>query len=157
MTDYTAVSALLAQKKQLFLELESVTADMSLYQVEELAECMEKRSRLLQQVEQADDELRLICSADEQLRQVLNNQCSREELSPTLAALYDASLSIKAVVNRMMKNDDAIKEHLEYEKQRITQKIEELNQSGAVVADKYYRSVQTAINRPLGSGKDRMI
>lgn len=157
MTDYTAVSALLAQKKQLFLELESVTADMSLYQVNELAECMEKRSRLLQQVEQIDAELKLMCITDEELRQVLNNRCPREGLSPQLSALYDASLSIKAVVNRMMKNDDAIKEHLEYEKQRITQKIEELNQIGAVVAGKYYRSVQTGVPRPIGAGKDRMI
>ena len=157
MKDYSTEMGLLAQKKQLFLELEAVTADMPLYQVEELAECMEERGRLLKKIEQIDEELRTRFASDEPLHSALNNQCDREGLSPALRELYDASLGVKAVVNRIIKNESAITDHLEYEKQRITQKMEELNQSGGVVADKYYRSVQTAINRPLGQGKNEMI
>ena len=157
MKDYSHILELLAQKKALFLELESVSADMPLYQVEELAECMEKRGVIFRDAEQVDEELGMLSASDPELRLTLSNRCNRDGLSPALLAVYDASLGVKAVANRIQKSDGLIKEHLEYEKQRITQRMEELNHSSEKAADKYYRSIQIAVDRPLEAGKNRMI
>lgn len=148
---------LLLKKKELFLELEETTSDMSVVPFESLVDRMEQRGQLLEEIGRIDGEIKEICQGDDEARAALNHTCDREGLTPELEQLYDLSLGIKAVVNRVMKYEEQITMHLEFEKKRIEEKMEALNVSGSAVANRYHQSVQTGIKRAFGTESDKLI
>lgn len=155
-TLYTQILALLAQKKTLFSEFESVTETMYCMQAEDLAAAMDQRGLLLEQVAELDRQLAACAAGREDIRAALAHSCGREDLAPQLAEIYDAALAVKAVVNRLIKNKDSIYLHLESEKQRIRAKMEELNSGGASVAERYHQSVLTSVS-PQPKKTDKII
>lgn len=157
MTVDETLLGLLARKKECFLQVEAITEEMAVVGVEELSACMDRRARLLETVGGLDEEIRALAAGRPELLAALNHTVGRAGLPPSSARLYDASLSVKTVVNRIRKNEETVREHLELEKQRILSRMEELNRSGPAVAEQYRRSVQTGIQRQIGFGKDRML
>lgn len=157
MTTEQQILSLLSRKKELFLELEEVTANMCILPLEELSLCTDKRGTLLDKIQTTDLEIKALCSQDRDIVAALNNTCEREGLSGELGALFDASISVKAVVNRIIKNEDSIRMHLTMEKQKIAEKMEELAHSGEAVAEKYHKSVLTGQNHPFAGANDKMI
>ena len=157
MNHYFQASHLLTRKKNLFLQLEEVTGNMSLLQVEELLISTEQRGLLLEEINELDMELKAYYLQDPLLKSAITHSCNKSQLPPQLAELYDISLTVKAIANRILKNDENIKIHLNFEKERILSKIQQLNTSGDVVASKYHRSVQTGRSNPLGVSKNKFI
>lgn len=155
MDNRMQILQLLAEKQQLFSEIEKMTEDLCAQQVDELVQCMEKRGELLEQIKVIDCKIEKNCG--EELRPVLHHACARGDLSQDLVKYYDAALAIKAIANRIIKNEDGVRLHLESEKQRIAKKLEELNHSGFSVANQYHRSVETGVNQALWGGTDKMI
>lgn len=157
MSCETQILRLLSDKRDLFLEMEEVTSAMCLQQVEQIAESMDRRSRLIERIDLVDASLADLCAGRDWVRAAMQHTCDRDGLPQELGEVYDASMAVKAVVNRIVRNDDAVKAHLEFEKQRVLQKVEELNRSGTAVANQYYQSVKTAIPNPVGGLHDEKI
>ncbi len=157
MTDYQHILNLLQQKKDILLNLEKITEPMGLFSVDELSNCIEQRTSLLSQMGLIDKDVKRFCENDDLLRQTLNHTCIRGDLSEELTLLYDVSLNIKAIIMRLKNNDENIKQHLEFEKSRILDRIENLNKSGPVVAKQYNKSMQTALKKPASFKKSTII
>lgn len=154
---YGRVIEILNEKRKLFLEIERVTEPMYYGEADEIADCMEKRSTLIEKIILLDNEIKELCAGDEPLRDALNNKCNRQGLIESLAEVYDASTGVFAVINRIIGNQKAIEEHLLDEKARIEEKIKETESSGYSVANQYYQSIQTGVNRFASGENSRKI
>ncbi len=152
-----AILALLAQKRDLFLEFERVSNGLCTQAVDELQQGMEQRGALLRQVCGLDEQLRGLCGGDTALRDAVDNRCGRGDLPPDLARVFDASMEVKAVVNRILNGEEATRRHLEQQREQILQKIEAMNSSASAVAEKYRRSVQTGMPQPMVDARDKKI
>ena len=157
MKNYSQTFHFLTRKKNLFLQIEEITGNMCLLQVEELLVSVAERQIRLDEITQLDITLKEYCQEDPLLKKVLNHDCTTNQLTPELCTLYDIALAIKACVNRIIQNDESIRLHLAFEKDRILSKIEQHNTSSTVVADRYHRSVQTANSNPYGVSQKKWI
>lgn len=149
--------ALLGQKRDKLLEIERVTDWMYSLEVEELEVCMEQRSALFADIDALDRSMAGLCGDDRELAEALHQGRPKETFAPALQQVYDAALSVRAVGYRLLQNIEGVRLHLESEKQRIADKMEEINNSASSVADQYYRSVQTGTRRQFGTEFGRKI
>lgn len=126
------------QKRELFQELETISEKMLLMEVEELIESVETRGDLLNQIAQQDAELKTLCVQNDAIRQMLNNtrlpQTEQEE------ELYNSSMQVKAAASRIMESEKTIEEYMQYKRNELKTKIEQLNTSSQSTA-KYYHKV----------------
>ena len=157
MQTYAEPFSLLCHKKDLFFQLELLTEHMCLQDVDALVDTMEKRTIIFKEIESLDILIKTFTNDDHKLRQALNHEFPKNTFDTELAMLYDLSLSIKACINRINQNDDHILLHMDFEKQLILGKIEKLNTSGAVAANKYHRSTPSRSNNPFHNGKTKWI
>lgn len=152
------ILSLLSRKKELLVVFETVTSGM-LYEdrTEELEASIDQRQDILDKLMVMDRQIRQICAGDAALLQVLNHQCDRGGLRPELEELYDASLAVKAVANRIQSSDAAVVEHMELARESLKEKIEEINSGGYAVASKYYRAAQTGVARMVLDERNKKI
>lgn len=133
---------LLEEKKELFLEMEQVSEKMLLMDADELAQACSQRQKILDQVQEIDRVLKGMCQEDEEARLVMNHEVQPEAEDKALKALYEMSFAVKAVVNRIVREEEARRNHMEQQRDAIKYKIEELNQSGSSVARQYLQTAK---------------
>ena len=133
---------LLEEKKELFLEMEQVSEKMLLMDADELAQACSQRQKILDQVQEIDRVLKGMCQEDEEARLVMNHEVQPEAEDKALKALYEMSFAVKAVVNRIVREEEARRNHMEQQRDAIKYKIEELNQSGTSVARQYLQTAK---------------
>lgn len=133
---------LLEEKKDLFLEMEQVSEKMLSMNADELGEACSQRQKILDQVQEIDRVLKNICREDEDARRAMNHEVQPQDQEDDLKALYEMSFSVKAVVNRIVREEEARRNHIEQERDVIKHKIEELNQSGTSVAKQYLQTAK---------------
>ncbi len=141
MSLYEDVIACLREKTKLLSEVEKITDSMAVVPQEELLACTEKRGKLVDEIKLLDDKLREFAGMDDGIRSVLNNFCEKDDLTEELSKVYVEVLSVNAVLNRINRNDDVIKNRIEYEKEKILNKIQTFNQGGEAATQRYYKSV----------------
>lgn len=141
MSLYEDVIACLREKTKLLSEVEKITDSMAVVPQEELLACTEKRGKLVDEIKLLDDKLREFAGMDSDIRSVLNNFCEKDDLTEELSKVYVEVLSVNAILNRINSNDDVIKNRIEYEKEKILNKIQAFNQSGEAATQRYYKSV----------------
>ena len=146
MKDLDQMLDLLDQKKVFFLHYEKEMEALPLLPVEELEPCVQRGAILIKKIEELDGKLSQLIQANGPLaRSAVNHDCDRGQLDPELARLYDASLSVKAVANRILKNDDMIRQRISYERDKAMESIKEINTRSASVAGRYRQSAQTVL------------
>ncbi|HJC72336.1 MAG TPA: hypothetical protein H9698_06040 [Candidatus Ruthenibacterium merdavium] len=133
---------LLEEKKELFLEMEQVSEKMLLMDADELTQACSQRQKILDQVQEIDRVLKGMCQEDEEARLVMNHEVQPEAEDKALKALYEMSFAVKAVVNRIVREEEARRNHMEQQRDAIKYKIEELNQSGSSVARQYLQTAK---------------
>ncbi len=138
---YEDVIGCLREKTRLLNEVEKLTDLMAVVPQEELLDCTEKRGKLVDEIKIIDDKLREFAGMDNAVRNVLNNVCEKDELTDDLSRIYVEVLAVNAVLNRINSNDDVIKNRIEYEKEKILNKIQVFNQGGEAATQRYYKSV----------------
>ena len=141
----------LREKTRLLSEVERVTESMAVVPQEELLTCTEKRGKLIDEIKLIDDKLREFAGMNNEIRSVLNNLCVKSDLTEELSKVYVEVLSVNAVLNRINSNDDVIKNRIEYEREKILNKIQAFNQGGEAATQRYYKSLHgtgdlTAVN-----------
>ena len=141
MSLYEDVIACLREKIKLLSEVEKITDSMAVVPQEELLACTEKRGKLVDEIKLLDDKLREFAGMDNEIRSVLNNVCEKDDLTEELSKVYVEVLSVNAVLNRINSNDDVIKNRIEYEREKILNKIQSFNQGGEAATQRYYKSV----------------
>lgn len=141
MSQYDEVIGYLREKTKILSAVEEITVSMSVVPPEELLACTEKRGELVNEIKLIDDKLREIAAIDNDIRAVLNNNCSKDDLTPELTKVFVEVLSVNAVLNRINQNDDVIKNRIEYEKEKLLNKIQTFNQGGEAATQRYYKSV----------------
>lgn len=152
MNNSNEILKLLNEKKILFLEVEQITNDIMSAPVSDIAATLERRGKLLDSVVLLDQKISAFVGNDAVVRSVLNNTCDASSLSKEYSTLFEASLKIKAIVNRIRNSENGIKERITTERDNTLAKIERLNQSSVSVAEKYKRSLETGF--PQGRGFD---
>ena len=138
---YEDVIGYLREKTALLSEIEKITVSMAVVPQEELLACTEKRGELVDKIKIIDDKLREFAGMDNDVRNVLNNACEKDDLTPELSKIYIEVLAVNAVLNRINSNDDVIKNRIQYEKEKILNKIQTFNQGGEAATQRYYKSV----------------
>ncbi len=138
---YEDVIGYLREKTELLSEIEKITDSMAVVPQEELLACTEKRGELVDKIKIIDDKLREFAGMDNDVRNVLNNACEKDDLTPELSKIYIEVLAVNAVLNRINSNDDVIKNRIQYEKEKILNKIQTFNQGGEAATQRYYKSV----------------
>jgi len=141
MSLYEDVIGCLQEKIRLLSEIEKVTESMAVVPQEELLACTEKRGKLVDDIKLLDDKLREFAGMDSEIRNVLNNLCEKDDLTEDLSKVYVEVLAVNAVLNRINSNDDVIKNRIQYEKEKILNKIQAFNQGGEAATQRYYKSV----------------
>ena len=141
----------LREKTRLLSEVEKITELMAVVPQEELLTCTEKRGKLVDEIKLIDDKLREFAGMNNEIRSVLNNFCVKSDLTEELSKVYVEVLSVNAVLNRINSNDDVIKNRIEYEREKILNKIQAFNQGGEAATQRYYKSLHgtgdlTAVN-----------
>lgn len=134
----------LAEKKELFLEMEQISDQMLVMDAEELGQAYEQRQKLMDQAAELDKALRTMCEEDPQARDAMNHVSQPED--EQLRQLYDMSRAIKAAANRMLDGEEYRRQHIIAQRDQAKKKIEELNKSGSSVAKHYLDSMQKATN-----------
>ena len=138
---YEDVIGYLREKTEILSEIEKITDSMAVVPQEELLSCTEKRGELVNKIKIIDDKLREFAGMDNDVRNVLNNSCEKDDLTPELSKIYIEVLAVNAVLNRINSNDDVIKNRIQYEKEKILNKIQTFNQGGEAATQRYYKSV----------------
>ncbi len=138
---YEDVIGYLREKTKILSEIEEITDSMAVVPQEELLSCTEKRGELVNKIKIIDDKLREFAGMDNDVRNVLNNACEKNDLTPELSKIYIEVLAVNAVLNRINSNDDVIKNRIQYEKEKILNKIQTFNQGGEAATQRYYKSV----------------
>lgn len=141
MSLYEDVIACLKEKTKLLSEVERVTESMAVVPQEELLGCTEKRGKLVDDIKLIDDKLREFAGMDSGIRNVLNNLCEKDDLTEELSKVYVEVLAVNAVLNRINSNDDVIKNRIEYEREKLLNKIQAFNQGGEAATQRYYKSI----------------
>ena len=131
----------LQEKTRLLSEVEKITESMAVVPQEELLTCTEKRGNLIDEIKLLDDKLREFASMNNEIRSVLNNLCEKDDLKEELSKVYVKVLSVNAVLNRINSNDDVIKNRIEYEREKLLNKIQTFNQGGEAATQRYYKSI----------------
>ena len=71
--------------------------------------------------------------------------------------IFEASMKVKAIANRVANGELIIKEHIEAERDGLREKIEEMNASSQSVAGSYMRSVKTGYPQSLLNKRPKII
>lgn len=141
MSLYEDVIGCLREKTRLLSEVEKITDSMAVVPQEELLDCTERRGKFVDEIKLLDDKLREFAGMDPDIRSVLNNSAEKDDLTEELSKVYVEVLAVNAVLNRINSNDDVIKNRIQYEKERILNKIQVFNQGGEAATQRYYKSV----------------
>lgn len=147
--------SLLEDKAELMRGCRQVTEEICVRPAEELGELVARRQSFLDRAEELDLEIRALCVGDGAARAAVNHTCGRGELPEELAALYDASLAVKAAARQVLRSEETARLRLERERKHALQRLEEMNKSGSAVAGRYGQSVQTGVNRPVPGGREK--
>ena len=148
---------LLQKKKELLLEVEEISASMKIAPAEELMALFTDRGRLLEKAQDVETNIRALTNGNEQMRSALNNSCEPRTLDSELLRVYEESLRVKAVANRILREEEGIKDHITLERDGLLKKIQELNSSSGSVADSYRRCVQTGVPNNQFTEKSKKI
>lgn len=134
------ILSLIAEEKELFLQIEQATEAMCTAPVEEIEPLFDKRQQCFERVVGLRERLGALSGqGGREVEEALHNRCKRLGLSPELAAIYDAAMGVKAVASRIQQYDPLVESHIKSLQSEIMAKIEKINQSGASVAGQYSR------------------
>lgn len=111
-----------------------------------------KRGELLELAQSLGTEIARYADENEEYKAALSCKASPNALSAEAKEIFKASLGVKAVANRVSREDEVILDHVKNERNKLKEKIEELNSSGGAVAGSYRRSLQTGLTpKSIGS------
>ena len=148
---------LLYRKEELFSEVDKITDEIYEAPVDIINALLETRGNVLEQAGEVNSRISALAEGDEYLKSVLNCSCDVSGLSEEMKELFEQALRIRAIVNRILKNEDCVRRRIESERDSLLGKIENINHSSKTLAESYKRSVETAIPHSFGDGKSKSI
>ncbi len=151
--NYSHVLDMLNEKKVLFLKLEEITSSTVVETSDKIIDSMKKRADLFDSMRELDKKISSEAVKDRRLRDALNNSCNKKDVDETLLEIFDLSLNIKAIANRLVKNEALLFEHLKAERNSILKEIEKLNKSGTAAANRYYNTTKLKAVKKIKPGK----
>lgn len=157
MENYDKILDFLKEKLEIFLDVEKLTNMMFSSDIDELSNIISLRGDLLQKAVLIENEINKEVSGKEHIKSVLNISGDMSNLSIETRKIYEASMRVKAVLNRINNLEPEIKERLENERKIILEKLESMNKSSDHVAGNYKRSVQLGFPQISLLNKDKSI
>lgn len=151
------LKTLLHKKRELFLNVETITNEINEFPIDRITELLEKRGEALEHVILIDNQIQMLIVGNEELQSVLSCTCEISELKDELKELFEEVLRIKAIVNRIIKNEDTIRLKIESERDSLLNKIETINSSSNSIAESYKRSVNTGFSQGNTSNTKKTI
>lgn len=105
------VAELLAEKKQLFEKIESLTEQMmtdSFDEIDMIVECVDRREALRKQIDELDIKISSTarkCENGEEIIKASKNLCDFSALSPALQKVFTAGQEVFGVISRIQSAD----------------------------------------------------
>ncbi|PKM74471.1 MAG: hypothetical protein CVU91_00980 [Firmicutes bacterium HGW-Firmicutes-16] len=155
MKNNQKLTQLLREKEVLFIDVERITNDIFEAPVDIINALLETRGNALERVNQVNDKISPLIEGDEHLKSILNCSCEISGLTGETKELFEQALRIRAVANRIIKNEDCVRQRIENERDLLLEKIETMNRSSKTVAESYKRSVETALPHGFGNSKNK--
>lgn len=133
---------ILTQKREVFVRYENETAALLTCPIDDIEQHMKARQQLADEVDGLDVHIaQLTQKSKEQQKELelaIKNLCARQELSPEVQNVFDASQQIFAVIHRIQRMETNVQERIQYEQKMLLEKIKQLNRSTTAKASKYY-------------------
>lgn len=144
---FSETIALLREQLALFLEVEDISDKIILKEPEELPQLLELRGELIEKASTIKKKIDTLCEAEPLLLDVLRAVGDMSNLSDESSRVYEASMRVRAAVNRISKMDAEVYLKIEREKNAALEQLEALNSSMKSVAESYRRAAQTGVYR----------
>lgn len=157
MAKQTELMYILAEKRDLFLACERATEEMCICPTEEMETYTAQRQEHLERARAIDDRIKVLSEGDETLQAALRNTCDRGGLPAHLSVVYDTALAVKAVANRILQNEEIVRQRIELEKERLLDKIYDINVSSSATAARYEKFVSLGVSQPKITFQDKKI
>lgn len=135
------ICALIREKYEEFLSFEHQTERLLSCDIDEIENCMQQRQCCMDSISNIDNQLLQLAGMTlypELTASVLKLKCNRDELPEELKCVFDSTLEVFSVVNRIIEMDKQVNIRVEAEKERLLEKIKSNNQSMHAHASKYY-------------------
>ncbi len=146
---------LLEDKKALFHEYEDATEKLLTVDVDEMENQMNRRQKLIAQIDYIDARLRETAQGMNDLSEAawaaVRMQTAKAELSQELWPVYEKAQEMYAVANRIRLNEPLVMDRIEEELEHLSEKIRETNRSVSAKAARF----SSAFNVGLGTGRER--
>lgn len=155
MKEQQKLMELLAREEELLQEAQMLTEEMETAPVEELPSLMKRRGRFLEEAHSLHAQAKRLCG--ERMQAVVDHRVNRGGLTPDEGAAYDASLRVKAAVNRIRNNSALILERMQAERDRMKNRLDELDSDSTRTMKRYAHVIRGSRSAGEPQQKKRMV
>lgn len=142
---FETVMDCLRREKEIFLEIEQLTESLLYAEPDEAARTVERRGERIEQAAALRAQAVSACGEQAALRAAVAME-QQDAADAQAKAVYEASLAVRAVWNRVQLSEQAVVQRLSMEKQALLDKIENLGQDNGQIAGRYFQSVRTGLS-----------
>ncbi len=129
-------------KRDLLLEYEKQTQCILVCDVDDIETHVSRRQALIEKIDGIDACVEETCCKNEPdlalLYRAVQNKCAMEELPQNMVCVFRAGQEVFAVANRIRETEIQAMQRLELEKERLLERIKEVNRSTTAKAAKYF-------------------
>ena len=143
MNLYEKIWMLINDKYEHFVEFEKVTSNILSCDIDDIENLIKKRESLINLITKIDSEITKLCSEcdyPEIALKAVKCLCNRNEIPQELKKVFDATMNVFSVVNRINDLDNQARQRIDQEKTILLIKIKENNKSAGAQASKYLPS-----------------
>ncbi len=152
------IEELLTREREEFLLICRLTDEMVSAGAQEITELSEQRGEAIKRAGNLRKSALEACGDDRQLVDALKLGGDPEKDDARARRVRDLSLGIHSLWNRIVNNESAVSERLEFLKRDIIESLEDLNSGSARFAGRYSDSVKTGLgDSARGADKSRYI
>lgn len=150
--DKEKVLSLLSEEYSALSQLEKCTEALLEAPTDDFGDLLKERGSYLDRAVSAENHLKKLRAADEELSNVLTGNAELSRLTPEMKEVFEASLRVKATLCRVEHLKGPVIARMENERADALNHIEEINRSSGSIAGSYRAAVRTAMtNQTLSS------
>lgn len=143
--------SLLGEKQECLRQWCLLSEKLMAAEIDRITPCLEQRSEVFRRVKEIDRQIGHLAEEVEEAPAVLSFSAEFSGISNRLRPLHEMAVSVQADVNRLLRMEPQVKEHLESIREGLLAKIEDSGINTSAAVNGYHRCVMLAQsgNRPV--------
>ncbi len=158
MNKYAHILQLLNEKKAIFKQAQVISDQLyTINDPDEFTRQLSDYQKYFDQATKINQQIKEQAASDQTLLELLNCDSDVQSLTDEQKTVYEASLSNRVVVKKLLQNDELIKNHFEYLKLSIMNKIEQKNTGGNALVKRYHGAVTGTTSDNFRRNKNKWV